>query len=71
MFFLYFRKQNFLTLPEMELSSLKNKKNSGRNFRAQKITTLKKFLIFHEMELSSPRLKTFLYLRREVAKPEN
>ena len=46
---------------------------SGGNFPSSKNkkNTLKKFLIFREMELSSLKLKKLLYLKRELAKPEN
>ena len=52
----------------MELSSPKNKKFQEGIFRAQKIkkTYFEKFLIFQEMELSSPKLKKLLYFRREL-----
>ena len=47
----------------MEPSSHKIKKFQGGTFRAQKIKkpTLKKFLIYREMELSSPKLRKLLY----------
>ena len=51
--FLYFKK---------ELSKLKKKKKNKK-------PTLKGFLIFWEMELSSPNIKkVFLYLSKELAK---
>ena len=47
----------------MELFSPKNKNFHEGTFRAGKIkkNTLKKFLIFQEMELSSLKLKKLLY----------
>ena len=46
----------------MEVSSPKTKKKTGGNFPSSKHKkpTLKEFLIFQEMALSSPKLKTLL-----------
>ena len=56
----------------MELSSHKNRKFQKVTLWAQKLKkpTLKNF-IFQEMEFPSLKLETFLYFRREHAKPEN
>ena len=56
--FLYFVKEVFLIFPEVELSSLKNKKFQERTSELEKIKTLtfKKLLIFWEMERSKSKL---------------
>ena len=61
--FLYFLKNVSLIFPEMEFSSLKNKKFEEGTSELEKIKkpTLKKILIFREMELFSPKLKNLLY----------
>ena len=47
---------------EMELSK-KTSYISGKNFLSLQIKgpTLKKFIVFHEMKISSPKLKKLLY----------
>ena len=74
--FLYFGKRNFLIFslkkfflfifPKMVLFSLKNKKLLEETFQAQEIKkpTLKEFLVFQEIELSSLKPKNILYFRR-------
>ena len=58
----------------MELSSPKIKNFQERTFQAQKKQkkpTMKKFLIFRETELFSPKLKKLLcFFRRDLAKPK-
>ena len=56
------KKKAFLMFWEMELSK-KTSYISGKNFLSLQIKgpTLKKFLVFHEMEISSPKLKKLLY----------
>ena len=58
--FLYFVKEVFLIFPEVELSSLQNKKIQERTSELEKIKTLtlKKLLIFCEMERSSSEIQT-------------
>ena len=56
---LYFLKNVFLVLMEMELSSLKNKKFHEVTFRAK--PALKRFIIFCEMELSSRKMKNAVF----------
>ena len=63
MFFLYFRKLNFLIFRKTELSIPKTKKISEGNLPTEKIYIYikkkqsEKFLIFRKMELSSPKIK--------------
>ena len=40
-------------------------------FQQAAVRALKKVLIFGEMDFLALRLKTFLYLKRELAKPKN
>ena len=59
--FLYFRKWNFLALYFSYIS--------GNNFpssKNEKKNTLKKLLIFQEMELSSPKLKKLLFFLKRT-----
>ena len=60
---LFSQTKYFLIFREME-SSKKTSYISGKNFpswRNKKKPTLKKFLIFQEIELSSPKLEKLLY----------
>ena len=56
----------------MELSCLKFKKFQERIFRARKMrkSTMKKFLIYKEIELSSLNLKKLPCFMKELAKLE-
>ena len=56
---------------QMELSGRKIKLQKG-TFRGRKTKKAysEKFLIFQEMELFNPKIKKFLYFRREPAKLE-
>ena len=65
---LYFRKRNFLTFREMKTS--KNFLNFTRELLGSKTgkNTLKMFLIFWEMELSSTGLKKLLIFQERTCK---
>ena len=56
----------------MQLSSPKNKKIQKETFPAQKIkkSTLKKFLTFRQIELSSSKLKKTLMFQEGVCKAQ-
>ena len=62
--FLYFQKFNFL--------ALKTKKFRRAFFQLEtlKKPSLKKVLVFKEMEIFSHKLKNFLYFRRQLANPK-
>ena len=66
----YFGKQNFLIFPKIELSRWKTKKFQEGTFQVQKVKnpTLKEFLIFWEIEFSSPKLKKLLIFQEETLK---
>ena len=79
--FLYFRKWNFLARRLKKVLYFKKwnsltsyfsyilKRNFPNSKKKNKKPTLKGFLIFWEMELSSPNIKkVFLYLSKELAK---
>ena len=59
---LYFRKQNFLA------PSLKNFERKVSELEKYKKNTLETFLIFPEMELSSPNLRKLLIFEEETCK---
>ena len=72
--FLYFPKKSFSYMSRNRLyftilASKFSLRKISYIFSGKKIA-LKKFIIFWEMELSSLKFKNFLYLRREIAKPE-
>ena len=63
-FFSYFAKWNF---PAPRLKNFRRELSDLKKFL--KKSTLKKILIFQEMEFSSPNLKKLLYFKRKLAKP--